>query len=58
MFILNYLYAKFSKPYLFGIDNASTYKYNMMIKEKINFIVNCFNIAVIVLSVAGIITQL
>ena len=58
MLLLNYLYSKFSKPYLFNSDNAEVYNYNQHIKAKINFIVNCFNIAVIVLSVAGIITQL
>lgn len=58
MMILNYLYSKFSKSYLFGIDNANIYNYNQHIKAKINFIVNCFNLVVIVLSVAGIITQL
>lgn len=58
MFILNYLYSKFSKPYLFNSDNAEVYNYNQHIKQKINFIVNCFNLVVIALSVAGIITQL
>ena len=58
MLFLNYLYAKFSKPYLFGIDNANTYIYNLMIKERINKIVIVTCLLINIMVIAGIITLL
>lgn len=58
MMLLNYLYSKFSKPYLYNCDNANTYKYNMTIKNKINniVIISCWTFNILL--VAGIIALL
>ena len=58
MLFLNYLYSTFSKPYLFSCDNANKYKYNLMIKERINKIVVVTCLLINSLLIAGIISLL